>query len=94
MQAPLGKSKLPLRTKSKQLHRCTIRSLISSFFRVFGALCYPTNDSENLGKLQPRADIEIFIGYAQQGPSDPIIIKRMGELEGLIANLVEENQAL
>nr|GFA55147.1 retrovirus-related Pol polyprotein from transposon TNT 1-94 [Tanacetum cinerariifolium] len=35
-----------------------------SFFRVFGALCYPTNDSENLGKLQPQADIRIFIGYA------------------------------
>ncbi|GJR19115.1 retrovirus-related pol polyprotein from transposon TNT 1-94 [Tanacetum coccineum] len=35
-----------------------------TFFRVFGALCYPTNDSENLGKLQPRADIGIFIGYA------------------------------
>ncbi|GJW84545.1 hypothetical protein Tco_0157690 [Tanacetum coccineum] len=29
-----------------------------------------------------------------QGPSDPIIIKRMGELEEFIANLVEENQAL
>ncbi|GJZ06454.1 hypothetical protein Tco_0540247 [Tanacetum coccineum] len=30
----------------------------------------------------------------QQGPSDPILIKRMGELEEFIANLVEENQAL
>ncbi|GKF03405.1 hypothetical protein Tco_0030328, partial [Tanacetum coccineum] len=30
----------------------------------------------------------------QQGPSDPAIIKRMGELEQLIADLVEENQAL
>ncbi|GJW58870.1 putative ribonuclease H-like domain-containing protein [Tanacetum coccineum] len=28
------------------------------------ALCYSTNDSENLGKLQPKADIGIFIGYA------------------------------
>nr|GEU29885.1 hypothetical protein [Tanacetum cinerariifolium] len=28
-----------------------------SYFHVFGALCYPTNDSENLGKLQPKADI-------------------------------------
>ncbi|GJS85497.1 retrovirus-related pol polyprotein from transposon TNT 1-94 [Tanacetum coccineum] len=28
------------------------------FFHVFGALCYPTNDSENLGKLQPKADID------------------------------------
>nr|GEV61288.1 retrovirus-related Pol polyprotein from transposon TNT 1-94 [Tanacetum cinerariifolium] len=35
-----------------------------SFLHVFGALCYPTNDSENLGKLQPKADIEIFIGFA------------------------------
>ncbi|GJZ14931.1 integrase, catalytic region, zinc finger, CCHC-type containing protein [Tanacetum coccineum] len=35
-----------------------------SFFHVFGALCYPTNYSENLGKLQPKADIGIFIGYA------------------------------
>ncbi|GJU30713.1 retrovirus-related pol polyprotein from transposon TNT 1-94, partial [Tanacetum coccineum] len=35
-----------------------------SFFYVFGALYYPTNDSENLDKLQPKADIGIFIGYA------------------------------
>nr|GEW29501.1 retrovirus-related Pol polyprotein from transposon TNT 1-94 [Tanacetum cinerariifolium] len=27
------------------------------YFHVFGALCYPTNDSENLRKLQPKADI-------------------------------------
>nr|GEX45175.1 hypothetical protein [Tanacetum cinerariifolium] len=34
-----------------------------SFLHVFGALCYPTNDSENLGKLQPKADIGIFIDF-------------------------------
>ncbi|GJR25519.1 retrovirus-related pol polyprotein from transposon TNT 1-94 [Tanacetum coccineum] len=34
-----------------------------SYLHVFGALCYPTNDGENLGKLQPKADIGIFIGY-------------------------------
>nr|GFA63082.1 integrase, catalytic region, zinc finger, CCHC-type, peptidase aspartic, catalytic [Tanacetum cinerariifolium] len=34
-----------------------------SFLHVFGALCYPTNDSENLGKLQPEADIGIFIDF-------------------------------
>nr|GFC34444.1 integrase, catalytic region, zinc finger, CCHC-type, peptidase aspartic, catalytic [Tanacetum cinerariifolium] len=32
-----------------------------TFFRVFGALCYPTNNSEDLGKLQPTADTGIFI---------------------------------
>nr|GEV93665.1 Gag-Pol polyprotein [Tanacetum cinerariifolium] len=35
-----------------------------SFLYVFGALCYPTNDNENLGKLQPKAYMCIFIGYA------------------------------
>nr|GEV37254.1 integrase, catalytic region, zinc finger, CCHC-type, peptidase aspartic, catalytic [Tanacetum cinerariifolium] len=35
-----------------------------SFLLVFGALCYPTNDSENLGKLQLKANIGIFMGYA------------------------------
>ncbi|GJY75990.1 retrovirus-related pol polyprotein from transposon TNT 1-94, partial [Tanacetum coccineum] len=29
-----------------------------SFFHVFGALCYQTNNSKNLGKLQPKADID------------------------------------
>nr|GEV49033.1 retrovirus-related Pol polyprotein from transposon TNT 1-94 [Tanacetum cinerariifolium] len=31
---------------------------------VFGALYYPTNDYEDLVKLQPTADIGIFVGYA------------------------------
>ncbi|GKC77839.1 retrovirus-related pol polyprotein from transposon TNT 1-94, partial [Tanacetum coccineum] len=35
-----------------------------SYLHVFGTLCYPNNDSENLGKLQAKADIGIFIGYA------------------------------
>nr|GEZ12515.1 integrase, catalytic region, zinc finger, CCHC-type, peptidase aspartic, catalytic [Tanacetum cinerariifolium] len=41
-----------------------------TFFRVFSALCYPTNDSEDLGKLQPTADAGIFVGYApsRKGP--------------------------
>ncbi|GJW25767.1 retrovirus-related pol polyprotein from transposon TNT 1-94 [Tanacetum coccineum] len=35
-----------------------------SYRYVFGALCYPTNDSKDLGKLKPKADIGIFVGYA------------------------------
>ncbi|GJZ55643.1 hypothetical protein Tco_0610836 [Tanacetum coccineum] len=30
---------------------------------VFGSLCYPSNDSEDLGKLDAKADIGIFVGY-------------------------------
>nr|GEU97940.1 retrovirus-related Pol polyprotein from transposon TNT 1-94 [Tanacetum cinerariifolium] len=36
----------------------------TSYLYVFGARCYPNNDSENLGKLQAKVDIGIFIGYA------------------------------
>ncbi|GKC84616.1 retrovirus-related pol polyprotein from transposon TNT 1-94, partial [Tanacetum coccineum] len=35
-----------------------------SFFHVFGSLCYPTNDHEDLGKFDAKADIRIFLGYA------------------------------
>ncbi|GJY27763.1 integrase, catalytic region, zinc finger, CCHC-type containing protein [Tanacetum coccineum] len=35
-----------------------------SYFHVFDALCYPTIDSGDLGKLKPKADIGIFVGYA------------------------------
>ncbi|GJZ07626.1 retrovirus-related pol polyprotein from transposon TNT 1-94 [Tanacetum coccineum] len=31
------------------------------FLLVFSALCYPTNDSEDLGKLRPTTDIGIFV---------------------------------
>ncbi|GJV66256.1 retrovirus-related pol polyprotein from transposon TNT 1-94 [Tanacetum coccineum] len=32
-----------------------------SYLHVFGALCYPTNDSENLGKLQTKGLILVFV---------------------------------
>nr|GEV05449.1 retrovirus-related Pol polyprotein from transposon TNT 1-94 [Tanacetum cinerariifolium] len=35
-----------------------------SFFYVFGALFYPTNDNDDLGKLDAKAGIGIFVGYA------------------------------
>ncbi|GJU04866.1 retrovirus-related pol polyprotein from transposon TNT 1-94 [Tanacetum coccineum] len=34
-----------------------------SFLHVFGLLCYPTNDHEDLGKFDAKADIGIFVGY-------------------------------
>ncbi|GJX39929.1 retrovirus-related pol polyprotein from transposon TNT 1-94 [Tanacetum coccineum] len=47
-----------------------------TFFRVFGALCYRTNDSEDLRKLQPTADIGIFVGYAPSRKGYRIYNKR------------------
>nr|GEY90755.1 hypothetical protein [Tanacetum cinerariifolium] len=31
------------------------------YFHVFGSLCYPTNDCDDLGKMKPKADIGIFV---------------------------------
>nr|GEV22795.1 retrovirus-related Pol polyprotein from transposon TNT 1-94 [Tanacetum cinerariifolium] len=47
-----------------------------TFFRVFGDLCYPTNDSEDLGKLQPTANIGIFVSYAPSKKGYRIYNKR------------------
>ncbi|GJV15875.1 hypothetical protein Tco_1361198 [Tanacetum coccineum] len=38
--------------------------LLSKASKTKSWLCYLTNDNENLGKLQPKTDIGIFIGYA------------------------------
>ncbi|GJZ84180.1 copia protein [Tanacetum coccineum] len=60
-----------------------------TFFQVFGALCYPTNDSEDLGKLQPTADIGIFVGYApsRKGPAPTFLMP--GQISsGLVPNPV------
>nr|GEX68678.1 hypothetical protein [Tanacetum cinerariifolium] len=63
-----------------------------SFLYVFGALCYPTNDNENLGKLQPKANIGIFIGYAPTKKAFRIYNRRTKRIietihSGLLPNL-------
>ncbi|GJS14011.1 retrovirus-related pol polyprotein from transposon TNT 1-94 [Tanacetum coccineum] len=40
------------------------RKLYISFLHVFGALCYPKNDREDIRKLGAKGDIGFFIGYS------------------------------
>ncbi|GJR73597.1 retrovirus-related pol polyprotein from transposon TNT 1-94 [Tanacetum coccineum] len=42
------------------------------YFYVFGSLCYPTNDHDDLGKMKPKADTGIFIGYSESSREEPI----------------------
>ncbi|GKC78418.1 retrovirus-related pol polyprotein from transposon TNT 1-94, partial [Tanacetum coccineum] len=35
------------------------------YFHMFESLCYPTNDHDDPGKMKPKADIGIFIGYSE-----------------------------
>ncbi|GJZ51061.1 retrovirus-related pol polyprotein from transposon TNT 1-94 [Tanacetum coccineum] len=62
-----------------------------TFFRTFGALCNPTNDNEDLGKLQPTTDIGIFIGYAPSrkgtGPAPTFLMPKQIS-SGLVPNPV------
>ncbi|GJX67294.1 retrovirus-related pol polyprotein from transposon TNT 1-94 [Tanacetum coccineum] len=44
-----------------------------SYLHVFGALCYLTNDSEDLGKFKPKADIGIF---CRSGPVPQLLTPR------------------
>ncbi|GJR55746.1 retrovirus-related pol polyprotein from transposon TNT 1-94 [Tanacetum coccineum] len=55
-----------------------------TFLRVFGALCYPTNDSEDLGKFQAKTDIGIFVGYATSRKGYRIYNKRTRRLMEII----------
>ncbi|GKE15710.1 retrovirus-related pol polyprotein from transposon TNT 1-94, partial [Tanacetum coccineum] len=47
-----------------------------SFLYVFGSLCYPTNDHEDMGKFDAKANIGIFIGYAPAKKAFRIYNKR------------------
>nr|GEU43393.1 retrovirus-related Pol polyprotein from transposon TNT 1-94 [Tanacetum cinerariifolium] len=46
------------------------------YFYMFGSLCYPTNDRDSLGKMKPKADIGIFIGYSETSKGFQIYNRR------------------
>nr|GEV09425.1 hypothetical protein [Tanacetum cinerariifolium] len=54
-----------------------------SFLHVFGSLYDPTNDIANLGKLQPKADIGIFIAPEVVTPFPEVIPPEHAESTGL-----------
>nr|GEY43660.1 hypothetical protein [Tanacetum cinerariifolium] len=61
-----------------------------TFFRVFGALCYPINNNKDLGKLQPTANIGIFVGYAPSRKGYRIYNKRTRRIMETIHPMFDE----
>ncbi|GKB64145.1 retrovirus-related pol polyprotein from transposon TNT 1-94 [Tanacetum coccineum] len=61
-----------------------------SFLHVFGSLCYPTNDSEDLGKLNAKADIGIFVGYAPAKKAFRIYNRRTQKIMETIHVMIDE----
>nr|GEZ25004.1 hypothetical protein [Tanacetum cinerariifolium] len=71
-------------------------------FWVFGSLCYPTNDYDDLGKLKAKVDVGPKINNLQSGrigsglvttpttPSTPLIDKQLSELFQPLFDEVEE----
>nr|GEX59295.1 hypothetical protein [Tanacetum cinerariifolium] len=51
-----------------------------SFLYVFGALCYPKNDREDIGKLGSKGDIRFFIGYSADSCAYRIYNRRTKKL--------------
>nr|GEZ88117.1 hypothetical protein [Tanacetum cinerariifolium] len=65
-----------------------------SFLYVFGSLCYPTNDHEDLGKFDAKADIGIFVGYAPAKKSFRIYNRRTRIISETIHVTFDELTAL
>ncbi|GKA96354.1 retrovirus-related pol polyprotein from transposon TNT 1-94 [Tanacetum coccineum] len=75
------------------------RKLDLSYLHVFGALCYPTNDGEDLDKLKPKADIGILLvtllqrnsGLVQKIPSPaPYVPPTKNDWETLFRPMFDE----
>ncbi|GJS21314.1 retrovirus-related pol polyprotein from transposon TNT 1-94 [Tanacetum coccineum] len=49
--------------------------------KMFGSLCYPTNDYDDVGKLKAKADIGIFVGYAPTKKAYRIYNKRTRKIQ-------------
>ncbi|GKE34426.1 hypothetical protein Tco_1453748 [Tanacetum coccineum] len=71
------------------------KKLDLSYLHIFGSLCYPTNDNEDLGKLKAKADIGIFVGYAPAKKDFRIYNKRTRLMRkqfisGLVPNSISQ----
>ncbi|GJZ85377.1 retrovirus-related pol polyprotein from transposon TNT 1-94 [Tanacetum coccineum] len=65
-----------------------------SFLYVFASLCYMTNDSEDLGKINAKADIGIFVGYAPAKKAFRIYNRRTQKIMETIHVMFDELTAM
>nr|GFA99320.1 hypothetical protein [Tanacetum cinerariifolium] len=65
-----------------------------SFLHVFGALCYPKNDREDIGKLGAKGDIGFFIGYSADSYAYRVYNRRIKKIMETINVLFDELSAM
>src|SRR3984885_12829257 len=59
-------------------------------FKIFGSNCYIKNTNEQLGKLEPRADEGILLGYSPHSKAYKCYNKRLGRIVDSIDVVVDE----
>nr|GEU32384.1 retrovirus-related Pol polyprotein from transposon TNT 1-94 [Tanacetum cinerariifolium] len=65
-----------------------------SFLHVFGALCYPKNDCEDIGKLGAKGDIGFFIRYSVDSCAYRIYNRRTKKIMETMNVLFDELSAM
>nr|GEV12995.1 hypothetical protein [Tanacetum cinerariifolium] len=65
-----------------------------SFLHVFGALCYPKNDREDIGKLGAKSNIGFFIGYSADSCAYRIYNRRTKKIMETMNALFDELSAM
>ncbi|GKA04572.1 retrovirus-related pol polyprotein from transposon TNT 1-94 [Tanacetum coccineum] len=65
-----------------------------SFLHVFGALCYPKNDHEDIGKLGAKGDIGFFIGYSTHSCAYRVYNQRTKKIMEIIKVAFDELSAM
>jgi len=59
-------------------------------FKIFRSKCYIKNNDEQLGKLEPRADEGILLGYSPHSKAYKCYNKRLGRIVDSIDVVVDE----
>nr|GEY08056.1 hypothetical protein [Tanacetum cinerariifolium] len=70
------------------------RKLDISLLYVFGALCYPKNDREDIGKLGAKGDIGFFIGYSLDSCAYKVFNQRTKKIMETMNVLFDELSAM
>nr|GEW11266.1 hypothetical protein [Tanacetum cinerariifolium] len=65
-----------------------------SFLYVFGDLCYPKNDREDIGKLGAKGDIGFFIGYSADSCAHRVYNRRTKKIIETMNVSFDENSTM
>ncbi|GJS39692.1 retrovirus-related pol polyprotein from transposon TNT 1-94 [Tanacetum coccineum] len=76
-------------SRDKNLYTISLDDMLKS-----SPICYPTNDSEDLGKLKPKAGIGIFVRYAPAKKAFRIYNKRTWQIMETIHVMFDELTAM